>query len=72
MDQGRALILGLHGPAKAYWLSLSHVRSHEQDTVAIGHILLIVSGRTATEGGTQTGHRGAVSYSRLVLDRHHS
>ncbi len=72
MDQGRAFQLGLHGPLEADRLSLRHVRSHKQDAIAIGHVLLIICGRAAAERGAQTGHRGAVSYSRLVLDRHHS
>jgi hypothetical protein len=53
-------------------LRLSHVRTHEQDAIAVGHILLIICGRAAAERGAQTGHRSAMSYSRLVLDRHHS
>src|ERR1700749_520849 len=72
MDQGRASLLGLHGPTETDRLSLGHVRSHEEDAVAIGHVLLIIGGRAAAERGAQTGHRSAVSYSRRVLDRYHS
>src|SRR6202044_1451477 len=72
MDQRPASQLGLHGPLEADRLSLRHIRSHEEDAIAIGHVLLIICSRTAAERGAQTGHRGAVSYSRLVLDRHHS
>ncbi len=72
VDEGPTSRLGLHGPAETDRLSLSHVRSHEEDAIAIGHVLLIICGRAAAERGAQTGHRGAVSYSRLVLDRHDS
>jgi hypothetical protein len=72
MDQGRAFQLGLHGPLEADRLSFSHIGSHEQDAITVGHVLLIICGRAAAERGAQTGHRSAVSNPRLVLDRHHS
>src|ERR1700760_5098736 len=72
VDQGRASLLGYHGPAEADGLSLGHIRSHEQDAIAVGHVLLIICSRAAAERGAQTGHRGTMSYSCLVLDRYHS
>ena len=49
VDQGRTPFLRLHGPAETDRLSLSHVRSHEQDAIAVGHVLLIISSRAAAE-----------------------
>ena len=72
VDQGRALFLGLHRPAEADGMGLGHVRAHEQDAIAVGQVLLVGGGRAAAERGAQTGHRGAVSYPRLVFDRHHA
>ena len=72
VDQRGAALLGLHGPAEPDGVGLRHVRAHEQDAVAIGHILLVVGGRTAAERGAQTGHRGGVSSSGLILDGDHS
>src|SRR6516165_6360922 len=43
-----------------------------QDAIAVRHVLLIIGGRAAAEGGAQTGHRSAMSYPRLVLDRYDS
>ena len=70
MDEGRALVLCFHGPAETDRLRFGHIRSHEQDAVTVRHVLLVICGRTAAERGAQTGHRGAMSYSRLVFDRH--
>ena len=67
-----AFLFGLHRPAEGHGVGLRRVRAHEQNTVTVGEVLLVVGGRAAAERGAQTGHRGAVSYPRLVLDRHHS
>ena len=71
VDQARALLFRFHRPAEGHGVGLRRVRAHEQDAVAVGHILLVVGGCAAAERGAQTGHRGAVSYPRLVLDRDH-
>jgi hypothetical protein len=68
VDQCSASILGLHGPSETHGVGLGHVRSHEQDAIAIRQILLVIGGRAAAERGAQTGHRGGVSSSRLILD----
>ena len=72
VDQCRAFLLGLHGPSETDRVRLGHVRAHDQDAIAIGQVLLVVGGRTAAERGAQTGHRGGVSSSGLVLDRDNS
>ena len=66
------VLLRLHRPAEADRVGLGHVRAHEQDAVAVGEVLLVGGGRAAAERGAQTGHRGAMSYPGLVLDRDHS
>src|SRR3954447_5692873 len=49
---------------------LGHVRAHDQDVVGVLQVLL-ERGRAATpERDPQTGNRRAMSYPRLVLDRH--
>ena len=72
VDQRRALRLRLHRPAEGDRVGLRHVGAHEQDAVAVREILLVVGGRAAAERRAQTGHRGAMSYPRLVLDRDHA
>lgn len=49
-------------------MGLGHVAAHDDDEVGIDEVLLIVRRPAATEGGSQTGNRGAVSNTRLVLD----
>ena len=69
MNERRALFLGFHGPAEADGVGFGHVGAHDDDAIAVGQILLIIRRSTAAEGGAQTGHRGAMSYPGLVLDR---
>ncbi len=53
-------------------MGLRHVRPHEQNAVTVRQVSLISWWPPAAERGAQTGHRGGVSYPRLVLDRHHA
>ena len=55
VDQRGAALLGLHGPSEAHGVGLGHVRSHEQDAIAIRQILLVIGGRTAAERGARPG-----------------
>src|SRR5271155_5148954 len=55
VNQCGAALLGLHGPSETHGVGFGHVRSHEQDAVAIRQILLIIGGRAAAERGAQTG-----------------
>src|SRR6185312_15352907 len=63
-----AALTRLHHPLVADRMALGHVRAHDHDAVRVLHVLL--EGRCAApaERGAQTGHRGRVSYARLVLD----
>ena len=49
-------------------MALGHVRAHDHDAVGVLQVLLEGGRAAAAERGAQTGHRGAVSYARLVLD----
>ena len=72
VDQRRAFLLRLHRPAEGDRMGFGHVRAHEQDAIAVGQVLLIGGGRAAAERSAQTGHRSAMSYPGLVLDRDHA
>jgi hypothetical protein len=60
--------LGLHHPLEPDRMGLGHVAAHDDDEVRVDEVLLIVRRPAATEGGPQTGNRGAVSNTGLVLD----
>ena len=64
----RAARLGLHHPLEPDRMGLGHVRAHDDDAVGVGQVLLVVRGAAATERGSQTGNRGGVSNTGLVLD----
>src|SRR4051812_36412815 len=49
-------------------MGLRHVGALDDDAVRVLQVLLELRRASATEAGPQTGHRGAVSYPRLVLD----
>src|SRR5205085_12499795 len=68
VDDGRALELGLHHPLEPDRMALGHVRSHDQDAVRVGQVLLEGGCASPTEGCPQTGDGGGVSYAGLVLD----
>ncbi len=72
MDELRAALPRHHWEAKSHGMRLCHVRSHDQNAVAILQIFLQAGGRPAAQCSAQTGHRCAVSYPGLVFDRHNS
>src|SRR5689334_871728 len=49
-------------------MALGHVRTFDDDAVAVLQVLLERGRSASTEGCPQTGNGGAVSYARLVLD----
>ncbi len=53
------------------WAS-RHVGAHDQRAISVRQDPAGNWWPLRGERGTQTGHRSAVSYSRLVLDRHHA
>src|SRR3954454_12501505 len=72
MDYRRAALLGLRNEPEADRMVLRHVGAHDDDAVSMRQAPELHCSRTASEGGTQTGDRSGVSYSRLVLDPHHA
>src|SRR5215207_6968441 len=68
VDQLRALALGDHGVAEAHRMGLCHVGAFDQDAVRILEILQARGCPAPTVRDAQTGHRGAVSYTRLIGD----
>ena len=68
VDDRRAARLGLHHPLEADRVALGHVRALDDDAVSVRQVLLEGGGAAATERGPQTGDRGGVSYTGLVLD----
>src|SRR5688572_16948814 len=73
MDDLRAMLnFRFHRPAECHGVVFRHVRAHDDDAVRVLHAAWIHGGGAAAESGPQTGDAGAVSYSRLVLDRDHA
>ena len=71
MNDGRAAFFRFHDPAKTDRMRLSHGRAFDQNAIGISEILLRGRSSAPAEGGAQTGHRAAMSYSRLVGYAHH-
>ena len=59
-------------PTGSHRVILGHVRSHDQDRIGIGQVLLRRGGAAAPKRCAQTGHGGAVSYTGLVADANHA
>src|ERR1700757_5203099 len=70
-DLGTALSRFDH-PLETDRVILRHVRAHNQDGIRIYEIARRSCSSTSAEGGAQTGHRGAVSYTGLVADADHA
>ena len=72
MDDARAARLGLHHPLEAHGVGLGEVGALDHDAVRVLEVLHERGGATASEGGAEPGHGGAVADPRLVLDAHHT
>src|SRR5262249_26057678 len=68
MDQHGPAVLRQHRPVKADRVRLCHVRTHDENAIAVSQVARMVRGCAETKGGAQTGHRRAVSEPGLVLD----
>src|ERR687897_3646262 len=70
VDELGALLFGDHGVPEANRVGLCHVGALDEDAVSVLQILQVGGGPAPTVRDAQTGHRGAVSYPRLVRDPH--
>src|SRR6201993_1709324 len=70
-DLGTALSRFDH-PLETDRVILCHVRAHNQDGIRIYEIARRSCRSASAEGGAQTGHRRAVSYTGLVADADHA
>src|SRR5207247_2337804 len=68
VDNRRAALFRLDDETERHRVALGHIRSLDDDAVAVSQSPLRSSRAASPERGAQTGHRGAVSYPRLVLD----
>src|SRR5215211_795557 len=66
VDERSTFVLGDHGVPEAHGVGLGHVGAFDQDAVSVLQILQVCGGSAPTVRDAQTGHRRAVSYSRLV------
>src|SRR5947209_17217787 len=64
-----AEFLGLDDIRKGYRVRLSHIAAHNQNRIAIHQVLRKSGGSATSKRYTQTGYRGTVSYTGLVLNR---
>ena len=72
VDDGRTTLACLNHPLEADGMILRHRRSHNENGIGICQVLLCGGRTAASERGTQTGHRGAVSYTRLIAQADHA
>ena len=61
--------LGFDDIREGHRVRLSHVAAHNQNRVAIHQVLRKSCGSATSKRYTQTGYRGTVSYTGLVLNR---
>src|SRR5262249_30524712 len=68
MDHHRPALLGHDRPVKADRMGLRHIRTHDENAIAVGEVARVIRRGAETERGAQTGHGRAVSEASLVLD----
>ena len=67
-NERRAVFVArLKCPLESARMIFSRVGSHHQNDVGVLDVLPVVGHRASTERGGQTGHRGAVSNSSLMI-----
>src|SRR5579884_1702908 len=69
-DRSAALARFDH-PLEADRMVLRHRRSHNENGVRVSEVLLSCGRAAASERGSQTGNRRAVSYTCLIAEAHH-
>ncbi len=61
-----------HDEPESHRVVFGRVAPHRQNDIRVADVRPAVGHRSSSERGGQTGHRGAVSYAGLLLDRHHA
>ena len=69
MDDDCAILLGLPNPLEGHGVVLGDVAPLHEDGLRVLHVGPVVRHRPPTERGPQTGDRGAMSKSGLMLDK---
>ena len=73
MDNRRFILLArLDDPLETDGMVFRHIGSHNQDRIGVLKVMRGSGSAATSKGGTQTGYRGAVSYSGLIADATHS
>src|SRR5205807_2162113 len=72
MNDRHAALFSRHYPAEPDRVAFGKIAALDQNAVAILQILQEGAGGTAPEACAETRHRGAVSYTGLVLDTDHA
>src|SRR6266481_4338850 len=72
MDDRGALLFRFHHPAKTDWVRFGHRGTFDQNTICVRQVLLRGGSSAPAEGGAQTGHRAAMSYTGLVGHTDHA
>src|SRR5262245_55237098 len=72
MDDRGALLFRFHHPAKTNRVRFGHRGAFDQNAIGIRQILLRGCSSAPAEGGAQTGHRAAMSYTSLVGHADHA
>ena len=72
MDNLGPIFLGLPDPFESHWMVLRHIAAFHQDRLAMLQVDPVVGHGAAPECCPQTGDRGAMSKSGLMLDKRHA
>src|SRR4029453_13544405 len=72
MNDRSALFLLFHHPAKTNRVRFGHRGTFDQNAICVRQILLRGCSSAPAEGGAQTGHRAAMSYTGLVGQTDHA
>src|SRR5947199_8213288 len=69
MDDFCPEFFGVDDIREGHRVRLSHVAAHNQNRIAIHQVLRKSRGSATSKRYTQTGYRGTVSYTGLILNR---
>src|SRR5512133_1251405 len=72
MDDRGTLLFRFHHPAKTDRVRFGHRGTFDHNAICVSEILLCGRSSAPAEGGAQTGHRAAMSYTGLVGHTDHA